>query len=312
MMSVESMLTVEGNTLIVNEGVETFWVDKYCDGKVDYKSIKRIELPESLGFVQRNFQKFTNLESVIFHEDCKLKSITSGMFKNLIALREVKFPKALKEIGMGAFEGCALEELSIECESLSLGVSCFARMINLKRVKLKALRGKVEMQRFVFDRCNSLESVIVEAPEITFKNVGNNRAFNYCENLKSVELKGKMEKIPKGLFFICTGLREVVVPEGVKVVEDEAFFGCKSLEVIELPDSLEKIEGNEVFTQVNPEVSIKFREAYWTLPQFEEIVAVQKDYGNLRDCVYCLYPEQFTVKEKICKDSNEIRETSLF
>lgn len=59
-------------------------------------------------------------------------------------------------------------------------------------------------------------------------------AFAYCENLVNIRLPGTLESIGVGVFFECTSLKEISVPESVKRIYGNAFLGC-ALERIYLP-----------------------------------------------------------------------------
>ncbi len=60
-------------------------------------------------------------------------------------------------------------------------------------------------------------------------------------DVEQVEFLSPLCEIPYGLFYNCTSLRNVVLPQGVKRIRSSAFFACKNLKSIILPDSITKI-----------------------------------------------------------------------
>ncbi|MBO4534611.1 MAG: leucine-rich repeat domain-containing protein, partial [Clostridia bacterium] len=68
------------------------------------------------------------------------------------------------------------------------------------------------------------------------------RAFENCENLTSVCIRGDVREIEYLAFNGCTGLTSIEVPEGVEVIGDSAFRGCVNLQTVQLPASLRSFD----------------------------------------------------------------------
>lgn len=66
-------------------------------------------------------------------------------------------------------------------------------------------------------------------------------AFEYCENLKSIEIPGSVKKVPNAAFWGCKNLKEVTINSGVKKIKRNAFHGCDKLQKIIIPTSVTKI-----------------------------------------------------------------------
>lgn len=62
--------------------------------------------------------------------------------------------------------------------------------------------------------------------------------FYNCTNLTYVSLPESLTTIGKGTFYICPNLKKVTIPESVVEIGDRAFSGCSSLRSIVLPDSV--------------------------------------------------------------------------
>ena len=93
-------------------------------------------------------------------------------------------------------------------------------------------------------------------------------AFARCYQLKTIKLGKNIETIGDddfvgvidGVFFYCTNLSKIIIPEKVKTIERNTFVGCSNLESITLPagltsfkDSLENYPADCVFYYNNDE-----------------------------------------------------------
>lgn len=66
-------------------------------------------------------------------------------------------------------------------------------------------------------------------------------AFEYCKNIKEIELPQGVEEIGHGAFSGCSGLSAIKFPEGVTQIGDFAFESCSSLTSAELPEGIKNI-----------------------------------------------------------------------
>lgn len=64
------------------------------------------------------------------------------------------------------------------------------------------------------------------------------RAFQYCENLKSVIISEFVTSIGAQAFYGCEDLARVVIPESVISIGEQAFYGCNSLASVTIPNSV--------------------------------------------------------------------------
>ena len=62
----------------------------------------------------------------------------------------------------------------------------------------------------------------------------------YCGGFETIEFEDgfEIEMIDKQVFYSCTQLKNITIPNGVTIICDEAFKGCSSLERITLPDGV--------------------------------------------------------------------------
>ncbi len=107
-----------------------------------------------------------------------------------------------------------------------------------------------EGTRVICDRaffyCNSLKTL--NLPD-GVKSIGNN-AFWSCTSLKTLNLPAGLTSIGDYAFWLCTSLKTLNLPEGVKSIGNNAFYRCTSLETLNLPAGLTSI-GNYAFSYCN-------------------------------------------------------------
>ena len=124
---------------------------------------------------------------MLFESGSNIEYINDGAFNNA-KLRVIQFPKSLKEIGLGAFQGCA-----------SLEFIDFMVDGNLKIIQTKA-----------FAECINLECLLI--PE-NIEEI-HERAFKECIALEDIHFYkyGKsLYTISKYVFEMCTSLEYIIM-----------------------------------------------------------------------------------------------------
>ena len=170
---------------------------------------------------------------------------------------DIVIPEGVVEIGENAFEGTAIESLSLPSSLLRIGDFAFNECRKLKSIDLpeglevlgqdafsetplKSVRFP-ESLRYIdaeaFFGCKNLESI--ELPE-GLKGIGS-QAFSETP-LKSIRIPKSMQELGNEALASCTNLKSVELPEGLKKIGREAFRYCESLESVELPEGLEEID----------------------------------------------------------------------
>lgn len=101
-----------------------------------------------------------------------------------------------------------------------------------------------------FDSCRGLKEITI--PD-SVSEIGES-AFGDCIALMSVKL-GSGADISGRMFYGCTSLTDVSVPNGVKRIGEYAFYGCSALQGITLPNSITDI-GDHAFYECSSLKSI--------------------------------------------------------
>lgn len=94
----------------------------------------------------------------------------------------------------------------------------------------------------MFVGCNNLTTVIFpKAIEVIESCI-----FGFCDNLATINMSNNIVNLG-ATFQNCTGLKNIIIPNGVTSIGNNAFTGCTSLSSIDIPNSVTSI-GNNVFT----------------------------------------------------------------
>ena len=190
-------------------------------------------------------------------------AIGKGAFYDQYCLSNVTIPQSVKSIGREAFYKCtAMESLTIKNAATSIGDSAFRECPWLTTVNLGEHIKTIGEAAFL--DCERLDNVTI--PD-SVTSIGDS-AFARCYQLKTIKLGKNIETIGDddfvgvidGVFFYCTNLSKIIIPEKVKTIERNTFVGCSNLESITLPagltsfkDSLENYPADCVFYYNNDE-----------------------------------------------------------
>ena len=108
--------------------------------------------------------------------------------------------------------------------------------------------GVQNIGRFAFYDIGSLTEIIYNAKAVadlkSDSYVFNKAAFPYGFQ---VQFGDGVERIPAYLFYNCTGLTSVTIPDSVTSIGSDAFYGCTGLTSVTIPDSVTSI-GSSAFS----------------------------------------------------------------
>jgi hypothetical protein len=147
------------------------------------------------------------------------------------------------------------------------------RLTRLRNLDALGLQ-MTEIPRYFFHNLDTLRTVVL--PAVT--KIVHEQAFDYCDNLKSVNLPEGLTDIEGWAFYNCENLQDISFPSTLKVIGDNAFYGNKSLPKALLPEGLESL-GEEAFAsceslqEVNIPASIKIipQDAFYRAQKLESL-----------------------------------------
>ena len=221
--SVLSAQVIEGDVLVKADGAPIDYkipegICEIAPNAFATSSVRSVECPASLEVIgQCAFFYATELKSVTFAPNSKLKTIGEQAFSDCTNLETIELPNSVDSIGVNAF---------VLCE-------------NLKKITIPT--GLRKLSRSTFMSCSNLMKV--KFPE-TLKEI-DETCFANCVSLTSLTLTG-VETIGERAFYNCKVLTNVKLNEGLKEIKDNAFQRCIAIETLELPASIEKT-GTKLF-----------------------------------------------------------------
>ncbi|MCH5324196.1 MAG: leucine-rich repeat domain-containing protein [Eubacterium sp.] len=216
------------------------WLFFNCD------KLPQITVPSSVVSIGRGaFYACVGLEEVSLSDN--LVTIESSAFEDCASLTKIVIPDSVTEIGSVAFRNCSsLEDVKLPKNLTFIDYGAFMNCEKLKKIIIpKALErasynDNVWGDRFdgVFENSGlknvEFETGMTRVPAWLFFN---------CSSLESITIPETVVTIDTGAFYNCTGLKNVSISENILEIHNLAFLGCTSLTEIEIPDSVVSIDG---------------------------------------------------------------------
>ncbi len=94
-----------------------------------------------------------------------------------------------------------------------------------------------------FSESESAVEVIIPSKDINGNNVTSigDYVFYHCSQLTSVTIPDSVTSIGDSAFYECNGLTGVTIPDGVTSIDGSAFYYCSSLTSVTIPDGVTSI-----------------------------------------------------------------------
>ena len=147
----------------------------------------------------------------------EVRYIKQGAFKNS-TITSIILPRFIQSIEDSAFYSCR------KLTSVRMMIGC---------------TGLNSISQFAFYKCDKMTNCILKFNNaIIFKN-----AFRYCEALTTINLNN-VALIDEGVFSYCTKLENVISfnNENITTLPKSLFYNCSSLKNINIPDNVTKID----------------------------------------------------------------------
>lgn len=170
---------------------------------------------------------------------------STGLYIDGVLLTDLVVPAHIERIGSCAFqEYSMLESISFEegTRITEIASHAFSRCNKLTSVTIP--KSVTTLGSHVFYECDALESVIFEeGTEIV--SIGE-YCFAFSDKLSSINLENcsKLSAIGEGIFYGCSSITQLELPEKIVYLPNVSFSDCINLEYITLTKNISFIHGH--------------------------------------------------------------------
>lgn len=188
-------------------------------------------------------------------------------FYQCYGLEEINIPESVEKIGFQAFYGCALREVTIPAGVTEIEGFAFEGCNSLQAVHVNPANqdytdqdgilfnhdrtelilypsAKTDPSYTVPETCTKLESYAfmgnqyLEQIDISSVQEMGEDVFYYCTSLQEMTIPDGITELGGSMFGNCRSLKKITLPEGITNLGSGCFYNCVMLEEIQLPESL--------------------------------------------------------------------------
>ena len=180
-----------------------------------------------------------------------ITNIGKDAFYECSSLKEITIPEGVTSIESYAFEKCSsLKEIIIPSSVISIGTYAFDGCSSLKEISIPSSVNIIE--NYAFERCSSLEEINVSGENKNYTSIdgvlynkNKTEIIRYPANKpgETYNILDSVIRIRSYVFYGCSSLEEITIPEGVTSIGGYAFEKCSSLEEITIPEGVTSIGG---------------------------------------------------------------------
>lgn len=232
-------------------GLQITMIEVDCfNGNTDLKSVT---IPSTITVIDDYaFYKCESLETIVIPDS--VEKIGFQAFYDCISLTEISIPAKVEEIEGWAFEGCnALEAVHV-AKSNQNYMDDDGVLFDKNQTELFLYpSARTDTCYTLPDTCTILESYAFIGnsylKEVDISNAQEVGAdlFYYCTALESVTLPDNLEVLNGSVFGNCIALKEISLPAALTTIGSGCFYNCMALENVILPESVTSIESYAFF-----------------------------------------------------------------
>ena len=189
---------------------------------------------------------FSGCEFTTLILEAGVQTINDNACKNWSTLTTLELNEGLERIGANAFSGCtALKNITVPKSVTGIGEGAFENTAWYKDQP----NGKIiYVGSFLYEfKGNMAPNTVLTAEDINADTKYiSDYAFSDCSGLKNIVLPEGLEKIGASAFKGCTSLESIDIPTTVNHVGEKAFSGCTLLSTVHIPAGIGDIS-SEMF-----------------------------------------------------------------
>ena len=186
--------------------------------------ITSIEIGDNVTYIGKSaFRGCKSLKTVKLGKS--ILNIDEGSFNDCTSLEEIKLPKSLEKLGGSVFAGCT----SLKNVELEDGGNFVIKDGVLLSADMKTLYFALPYAKLGNYTCPSEVETI------------NSLAFYKCPTLTGFNFSNKVKSIPQGMFVLCTGLKELNIPDSVTQI-GSVIITKSGVKTVTIPESVNVID----------------------------------------------------------------------
>lgn len=199
---------------------------------------------------------------------------------------ELQYMSGITSIGVGAFEGTGLSEISLPESVTAIGNNAFKDAENLYLINLPT--NPVGLGDNVFENCSQLSEIIILRGTIGYN------CFKGCSKLTYLQLPSGMTHLYNLTLAGCDSIETLVLPETVTVIDAESVAGQRGLQRLYLKSTTPPtISGGTALNIASPYLmhiyipsgttSAYTNDVAWSLFNLEEYDYTEMGYHEQQD-----------------------------
>lgn len=243
-----SFYGVKANKITFSENSRIKKIDKYAFSK---SIINDIVIPASVEEINEYAFSESTIASLSFESGSKCKTIKQYAFYQCKSLEGVTIPSSVLTIENEAFSECAKLKTVVFEDNSSLTVlsQVFIDCPMLTSIDFGENSALESIEwLYTFEKISYLQNVNLSGC-VNLRQI-NPSVFKNCIGLQEIDLSNtKLSSISNNLFYGCSALKKVTLPETAYEIQDCAFYKCSALEEINT-DNIIKV-GADAFYNCN-------------------------------------------------------------